>query len=315
MSDPSAPNPNPQVPGFQPGYVAPPPYQPPAGTYGMPNPYVQQAPKKQGKGPIFALLAVVVVLALMVIGLVAFWPKQQDAQPAPVGQQSAQPVQPTKQPVAPTTQAPATQAPQTQAPPPAQPAKQTPVGPLPKGASVVVGDAAIQIGAPKAPVVVQVFVDYMCPYCGKFERANGSDLAALVASGKIRLDLHPMSFLDQASSTQYSTRAANAVVTVAKGAPTYVLAFTYALFENQPAEGGAGLSDVVLKALAEQVGVPAAVANSFTKGENTSWVQQATQADFTAGVKGTPTILINGKQFTGDPFTQGVLKQAINAVG
>ncbi len=56
-------------------------------------------------------------------------------------------------------------------------------------------------------VVVSVYFDFMCPYCGQFETIVGPTLDELVASGDILLDSHPVSILDRYSAgTDFSTR-------------------------------------------------------------------------------------------------------------
>lgn len=177
-----------------------------------------------------------------------------------------------------------------------------------------VDESTVVIGKADAKVRVDVFQDFMCPYCGQFERSNGADLKSMVDAGTVRLVIHPMSFLDEQSGTaKYSTRAANALFTVYKAEPDKALAFNAALYENQPEEGTAGLSDDQLKALATGVGVSQTVADSFTSMANESSVVQATQSAFAAGVTSTPTVKINGEKFTGNTSQAGTLKAAVEA--
>ena len=160
---------------------------------------------------------------------------------------------------------------------------------------------------------VAVFFDYMCPYCGKFDRVNQIDLTTLLDEGKITLQIHVMSFLDRNSQgTYYSTRAANATLTVAAKAPQQVLSFHEALFANQPDGGTFGLSDTDLEWLARRVGVPEDVAASFNTGEFVMAIQNGTQADLTV-VSGTPAVLINGNPMPGDLLQRGAVKQAVLA--
>jgi len=177
--------------------------------------------------------------------------------------------------------------------------------------TVTVTADSIEIGAINAPVTVDIYLDYMCPYCGQFERANGAELQQDVAAGTVRLNLHIMNFLDHSSSTQYSSRAANAVVTLAKQAPNAVLAFHYALYEQQPAEGTVGLSDAQLGQMAVQAGAPQQVADSFAAHTNFTWVAASEQAAGAAGVTGTPTVKVNGTQFTGNLYQAGALTSTI----
>ena len=59
-------------------------------------------------------------------------------------------------------------------------------------------------------VVVDLYFDFMCTGCGRFDRTNAADLATLAAEPGVTLVYHPVSILDRYSqSTAYSTRAAN----------------------------------------------------------------------------------------------------------
>jgi protein-disulfide isomerase len=171
---------------------------------------------------------------------------------------------------------------------------------------------AVLIGRDGAGTVLDVYADYLCPYCGRFETANSADLSGLVTSGKVLLKLHPMAFLDeQSAGTHYSTRAANAAVTVADKAPEQFLAFNAALFEHQPAEGKPGLTDEQIAGFARQAGVPQQVVDTFTARTYVTWIQKATQAAFDSGVTGTPTVKINDVRVTANLYTPGSLAQAV----
>jgi protein-disulfide isomerase len=161
-------------------------------------------------------------------------------------------------------------------------------------------------------VTLEVYVDYMCPYCGRFERANSDEVERLVLDGTVRLEIYPLSFLDKASAgSRYSTRAANAVVTVADRAPGSLLAFNRALFAHQPKEGSEGLTDNDIESLARGANVPQDVINLFANGTFEPWIATHTNAAFQGGISGTPTVKINGKRFEGDLYTVGPLTQAI----
>jgi len=155
----------------------------------------------------------------------------------------------------------------------------------------------------------------MCPYCGRFERANQAELQRLVDAGTIRIELSTLSFLDEASDgTRYSTRAANAVATVADQAPDKLLAFNNALFTSQPGEGTPGLSDTEIAGVAQGAGVPPDVVNRFTAATFEPWVGSMTQGAIRAGITATPTVIVNGVRFTGDLYTAGPLTRTIVAV-
>jgi protein-disulfide isomerase len=102
-----------------------------------------------------------------------------------------------------------------------------------------------------------------------------------------------MNFLDQASTTRYSTRAAAASGCAADSGR--FLEYTHALFVNQPPEGSAGLSDSELGALASEAGLPAQpFANCLGEGLYLDWPPYVTARAAAAGVSATPTVLVAG---------------------
>lgn len=170
------------------------------------------------------------------------------------------------------------------------------------------------VGEDEAPATVEIYYDYMCPACGAFEAANSGELDRLVDEGTARIELRPISFLDEQSrGTRYSTRAANAFATVVDGAPDQAWAFHGALYENQPAEGTEGLSDDEIAAIARDAGVPAEVVEKFGDDTYEAWIASVTQKAFDSGIQGTPTVVIDGEQFQGDVYTVGPLTEAIES--
>lgn len=173
---------------------------------------------------------------------------------------------------------------------------------------------AILVGQPAAPATVEIYLDYMCPACGQFEQANGHELDRLIQAGTAKVELRPISFLDRTSQgTRYSTRAANAMATVADRAPDRVWAFNNALYDNQPREGTRGLSDQQIAELATRAGVGRDVVDAFDDRVYEPWVAKVTETAFGTGVQGTPTVKINGTVFKGDVYRAGPLTQAIEA--
>ena len=168
------------------------------------------------------------------------------------------------------------------------------------------------VGAADAPVHLAVYYDYMCPACGAFEQANADELDRLIDAGTVRVELRPISFLDeQSQGTQYSTRAASAFAAVVDGHPDAAWAFHGALYENQPSEGSKGLTDDQIAGIAREAGVPADVVDTFADRAFEPWVVSVTNQAFDDGLQGTPTILIDGQPFQGDPYSTGPLTDAI----
>jgi protein-disulfide isomerase len=173
---------------------------------------------------------------------------------------------------------------------------------------------SVLLGKTDAPVTLDIYQDFICPVCGEFEHANGADLTALVNSGQAALRIHPVNFLDASSlGTKYSTRAANAFITVAKAEPDKALAFNTALFDNQPAEKTAGLTDAKIAELAKQAGVSQATIDTFANLTYAQFSSSSWDAAMADGIDGTPTVFINGAAFSGNLYTAGPLKAAVES--
>jgi protein-disulfide isomerase len=170
----------------------------------------------------------------------------------------------------------------------------------PPGANANFG---IYRGGP-APVTVTVYEDFQCPFCKEFEQQLGPTLLSDINKGEIRVEYRPIAILDDASTTDYSSRALEtAACTLAHGGVTAFAKLHDLLFQNQPEEGSAGLSDSQLADLAQQAGADkAAVSACQAKGTYDAWAAKATGQSSKDGVNATPTYLVNGKEVT---FVQG----------
>jgi len=169
-------------------------------------------------------------------------------------------------------------------------------GRLPSGATAE-GDG-IMIG--HGPVRVDAFIDFLCPYCRQFELAAESTLARLVADGQVGLVYHPMNFLDEASTTNYSTRAAAASGCAADGG--HFVEYAHALFVSQPPEGGPGLSDADLASIGQNVGLAGtAFTACLADAPYRDWPSYVTARATELGVEATPTVLVNGTAVRADP--------------
>lgn len=158
---------------------------------------------------------------------------------------------------------------------------------------IIVGDG---------PARVDAFIDFQCPFCRQFELAAGPTLAGLVSDQLARLVFHPMNFLDAASTTHYSTRAA-----AASGCASdqgRFMQYQHALFEAQPPEGGPGLSDDELIRLGAAAGLDEpALASCVSQGTYLDWPPYVTALATAAGVNATPTVAVEGIVVSPDPET------------
>jgi protein-disulfide isomerase len=159
-----------------------------------------------------------------------------------------------------------------------------PKGATPDGDGIVVGGG---------PVRVDAFIDFLCPFCRRFELSSGPTLASLVAGRLASIVYHPMNFLDQASTTNYSTRAAAASGCAADQGR--FVDYSHELFVRQPPEGGPGLSDAELASAGHAAGLAdAAFAACLSDAPYLDWPPYVTARAIAAGVSATPTVLVAG---------------------
>lgn len=145
---------------------------------------------------------------------------------------------------------------------------------VPPDAAATVGpDGAITVAAGDPGLVLDLYVDALCPICGEFERTNGEAIERAIDDGQLAVRYRFVDFLNAASASgDYSTRAYAALLTVARqdgGEPGVFLRFHAALFDpaHQPVEQSAhDLSNADLASLAGSVGASAAAQADIASG-------------------------------------------------
>ncbi|MFI6172643.1 DsbA family protein [Nocardia sp. NPDC051052] len=185
-------------------------------------------------------------------------------------------------------------------PRPVQNASPVPVAnQLPAAPAGVTDIGGIRIGDPGAKVTVRVVADLQCPACKGFEAANARVLEDAATSGSALVEYNVISFLDRASSTQYSSRAGNASYCVAEADPSKYQAWLAAMFEQQPTEGGDGLPDDQLIEIARTAGyADPTVAQCITDRKYDAYLHSKTTQILAIGIKSTPSVFINDQQVT-----------------
>lgn len=151
--------------------------------------------------------------------------------------------------------------------------------------------------AANAPLV-DVYVDYQCPACASFEAVVGSTFTSLAEEGRIKLVYHVKNFLDDSLGNDSSTRAGNAAFCASDAGKFEP--FHEQVFPNQPAVEGDGFTDAQLKTMAESAGVTggelATWETCLAAGKYTDYVNSVEEQSFEDGVRGTPTVKINGTE-------------------
>jgi protein-disulfide isomerase len=185
----------------------------------------------------------------------------------------------------------------------------TPQEPVKTGWDAAAGTIAIGDG----PARIDVWFDPMCPYCAKFDEAQRENLAAWSTGGKAQVVLHPLSFLDRASEgSAYSTRADTVLVAAAEHDTAAVLPILLDLYEHQPAEHTAGLTDEQLTEIAagHDVDVRPALRD---RAHDARFARESTAA-FSGqdAITGTPTMRIDGNDVPSDALYDSSLRSQVD---
>ena len=166
----------------------------------------------------------------------------------------------------------------------------------------ITNGSPIPLGSAAAPVTITLYEDFHCPHCGEFEKEFGPTITQAQESGAARVELYPMSFIDEGSVT-----AANAMACAAEAG--FGQAYYLGLFANQNLQW----SDPQLIELASKVGgTPTeAFKTCVNRRAHADWVTSINAAADTNGVQQTPTMLINGKEVDIATLTPESLKTMI----
>ena len=140
------------------------------------------------------------------------------------------------------------------------------------------------------PKVIDIWEDPQCPVCKNFEDANGDYIESLVREKKATVRFHVLSFLGDES-----IRAANASFCAADEGQ--YLDFHHALYAVQsPLENSGFWSNEKLVSIGKKIGITSTkFADCVTKESKLAVVQANYDSMPKFGVKGTPTVFINGK--------------------
>lgn len=188
---------------------------------------------------------------------------------------------------------------------------------------VKVGSAWTAPDAENIPLL-QIWEDFQCPACARFEEASGAAIQALIDAGKVRVEYRPTIFLDKnllSSNTAAGNPNSSQRASMAFGCAVDAGAeekFHAGVFANQPVEEGSGFSNETLISIAESSGVTGPALDTFTEcltsEKYAGWVANSYDAFDSEGVSSTPTGILNGTELAGEVlFDPAQLTAAIEA--
>lgn len=173
----------------------------------------------------------------------------------------------------------------------------------------------VAIGPEDAPHTIVIYEDFLCPFCGEFERQSAEELQRLADEGKVRVEYRPFELLSQIGD--YSMRATNAFAVVLEEEGEEVAKeFHDLLFENQPPEDpDEFLTDDEIVDLAVEAGADEDAVRPGIEGlDQQDWVDDATAAAGEAGVNSTPTVVLDGEEFRDYSDIESLVSNLIGAV-
>ena len=162
---------------------------------------------------------------------------------------------------------------------------------------------AVLVGDPNASNVVEVYLDYQCPYCQRWESEVGSALTerALQPGSDLLVKHYVLAFLGETSPTLdppgASARAASAALCVIEGeGPEAFVRFSEEVYASaDSSEPASQFATDVMSSLAASLGVSDGTLECIDQERHVTFVALGTQTGFGRGVQGTPTVVVNGR--------------------
>ena len=138
--------------------------------------------------------------------------------------------------------------------------------------------------------VIDIYEDFQCPACQRFETISGEYIADLINTKQAKVAFHMLSFLGPESQL-----AANAAGCAAD--QNQFLQFHKLLYANQPPENSGAWTPAYFKTLSIGLGITdPAYDKCITNNEYKDWVVNVANEGAKRNINSTPTVFINGKE-------------------
>lgn len=150
------------------------------------------------------------------------------------------------------------------------------------------------MGDPNAKVKIEIFEDFQCSACKTYTEYIEPDVVRqLVEPGTVYYVFHHMPFEDDSSTEKGSDQAANASECAAE--QNRFWDYHTLLYANQTGIVGQ-FSDARLRAFAKSLGLDMSQFDAcYAENRYLSKIEQDTALSNSMGVKGTPSVFVNGK--------------------
>ncbi len=169
----------------------------------------------------------------------------------------------------------------------------------------------LSYGERNAPVTIEVFDDYQCPFCARLqETMSSTEIQNLVSNGKVKLVFKdfPLAFHTNAK------KAAQAINAVYEIDPDQGMDMRQKLYDNQ-SRLGTSTPDQLLEDYAVEVGISRAeFQKHYPAQANITEIEADIAEGSRRGVSGTPSYFINGVKYSGAQPLNSVLTQIDKAL-
>ena len=153
------------------------------------------------------------------------------------------------------------------------------------------------LGSASAPVTIDVWADFQCPFCDQFARnVEPRIITDFVATGQAKLVAHDYSFIGSRSSPDESTDAA--VAARCAGQDGKYWEYAEYLWANQGGENSGAFVRQRLDQIATAVGLDLAKFDQcLSDPPIRAAVATETAQGASLGITGTPTVFVNGQKY------------------
>lgn len=140
------------------------------------------------------------------------------------------------------------------------------------------GGLLVQRGSKKDIPTVEFYLDPLCPACAQLDRILSDDIEKMYTNGQIKVEIHPLIFLDKCSSDHYSSRMSGAIAYISENDPKHVVAFISKIFDDnfQPSEVNySKTSDGKIIKQAMKAGISRKIAEESLNGQYDEWIEKS----------------------------------------
>lgn len=163
------------------------------------------------------------------------------------------------------------------------------------------------LGSSQAPVKMEVFNDFQCPYCARFHRTlTSGSVQRLIKTGRLQITFKdfPLEFHANANT---AARAANAVMNLA---PDKYHNYMNFIFRTQSTWGSMSGAMKYFADQAEKKGIDRqAFQSAFDDPQNIQEIKEDIVIGNDLSINGTPSYTLNGELQVGAQPLQSLLRQ------